>query len=102
MNPYPTLLGINWAIENQNIINFKKRILSFEDSEMQVVSSIDPSEGQRYVNSVRGEFHEGYLDNIYNISYTLDDYINPTIDGKLSRWSVISCSLDSGEALENW
>ena len=26
-NPYPTLLGIDWAIDNQNIINFKKRIL---------------------------------------------------------------------------
>ena len=36
-NPYPTLLGIDWAIENQTIINFKKRILSFEDEEMRVV-----------------------------------------------------------------
>ena len=48
-NPYPTLLGIDWAIENQTIINFKKMILSFEDNEMRVVSLIDPSEGQRYV-----------------------------------------------------
>ena len=32
-NPYPTLLGIDWAIDNQTIINFKKRILSFEDEE---------------------------------------------------------------------
>ena len=30
-NPYPTLLGIYWAINNQTIINFKKRILLFED-----------------------------------------------------------------------
>ena len=40
-NPYPTLLGIDWAIENQTIINFKKRILSFEYEEMRVVSPID-------------------------------------------------------------
>ena len=33
-NPYPTLLGIDWAIDNQTIINFKKRILSFEDEEI--------------------------------------------------------------------
>ena len=26
-NPYPTLLGIDWAINNQTIINFKKRII---------------------------------------------------------------------------
>ena len=40
-NPYPTLLGIDWAIENQTIIKFKKRILSFKDEEMRVVSPID-------------------------------------------------------------
>ena len=30
-NPYPALLGIDCAIDNQTIINFKKKILSFED-----------------------------------------------------------------------
>ena len=44
--PYPTLLGIDWAIDNQTIINFKKRILSFEDSEIRVVVPIDSLEGQ--------------------------------------------------------
>ena len=43
-NPYPALLGIHWAINNQTIINFKKRIISFEDEEMRVVSPIDPLE----------------------------------------------------------
>ena len=51
-NPYPTLLGIYWAIDNQTIINFKKRILSFEDNEMRVVSPIDPLEGHRYVEPI--------------------------------------------------
>ena len=54
-NPYPTLLGIYWAIDNQTIINFKKRILSFEDNEMRVVSPIDPLEGQRYIEHVYNE-----------------------------------------------
>ena len=45
INPYPMLLGIDWAIDNQTIINFKKRILSFKDNEMRVVSPIDPLEG---------------------------------------------------------
>ena len=31
----------------------------------------------------------------------MDDYINPTTYGKLSWRSVISCSSNSGEALEN-
>ena len=55
MNPYPALLGIYWAIDNQTIIKFKKRILSFEDNEMRVVSLIDPLEGQRYVEPVNSE-----------------------------------------------
>ena len=33
-NPYTTLLGIDWEIDNQIIIKFKKRILSFEDSKI--------------------------------------------------------------------
>ena len=28
--PYPTLLGIDWAFENQAIINLKKKTMSFE------------------------------------------------------------------------
>ena len=28
-NPCPTLLGIDWEMENQMIINFKRRLLSF-------------------------------------------------------------------------
>ena len=40
------LLGIDWEIDNKTIINFKKRILSFEDDEMRVVSPIDPLERQ--------------------------------------------------------
>ena len=54
-NPYPALLGIDWAIDNQTIINFKKRILSFEDDEMRVFSHIDPLEGQRYIEPVYRE-----------------------------------------------
>ena len=54
-NPYPALLGIYWAIDNQTIINFKKRILSFQDEEMRIVSPINPIEGKRYVELVYNE-----------------------------------------------
>ena len=45
-NPYLSLLGIGWEIYNQTIINFKKRIWSFEDYEIRVVAPIDPLEGK--------------------------------------------------------
>ena len=54
-NPYPALLGIDWAIDNQTIINFKKSILSFEDEEMRVVSPIGTFEGKIYVEPIYNE-----------------------------------------------
>ena len=101
-NPYPTLLGIDWAIENQTIINFKKRILSFEDEEMRVVSPIDPFEGQIYIKPVYNEGYVDCLDQIYNVTSLHDDYISPIADGNLSWKCASSCTSDAGEALENW
>ena len=40
-NPYLALLGFDWVIDYQTIINFKNRILSFKDSEIRVVAPID-------------------------------------------------------------
>ena len=42
--PYPVLLGIDWAMGNQTIINLKS-ILSFEDDEMRVVAPLNLVEG---------------------------------------------------------
>ena len=61
-NSFPALLGIDWEINNQTIINFKKRFLSFEDSEIRVVVLIDPLEGQRYVETIHSEGKENDLD----------------------------------------
>ena len=89
-NPYPALLGIDWAIEDQTIINFKKRILSFEDNEMRVVSPIDPLEGQRSIELVYNEVQVDYLNHIYNVTAMQEYYINPTTDGNLSWKSASS------------
>ena len=101
-NPYPTLLRIDWAIDNQTIINFKKRILSFKDNEMRGVSPIDPLEGQRYVAHVYNEGQGDYLNQIYNVTTLQEDYINPTTNGNLSWKSSSYYTSDSREALENW
>ena len=50
-------------------------------------------------------FNEGqgdHLDNIYNVTALKEDYINPIVDGNMRWRCVSSCTLDSGEALENW
>ena len=83
-NPYRVPLEIDWAIDNQTIINFKKRILSFKYSEMRVVAPIDPLEGQQYVEPVHNKGKENYLDQMYNTMYLKEYYINPIVDGNLS------------------
>ena len=83
-NPYPALLGIDLDIDNQTIINFKKRILSFEDEEMRVVFPIYPFKGQRYVEPIYNEGQVDYLDQIYNVTAMHKDHISLTIDGNLS------------------
>ena len=99
---YPALLGIYWAMGNQTIINFKRRILSFEDDEMRVVVPLNPLEGQRYVEPMFNEGQGDHLDNIYNVTALKEDYINPTADGNLSWRCVNSCTSYLVEALENW
>ena len=56
-------------------------------------------EGKRYVEPVHSEVKGNYIDHIYNITSARDDYINPKTDGKLSWWSVISCTSYLGEEL---
>ena len=83
-NLYPALLGIESTIDNHIIINFKKIILTFEDSELLVIAPIYPLEGQRYVKTMNSEGQGDYLDHIYNITSTRDDYVNPTADINLN------------------
>ena len=64
IKPYPTLLEIYWAIDNQTIIYFKKMILSFEDSEIRVVAPIDLLQGQRYVKPIHRKGKDNYVDQL--------------------------------------
>ena len=42
-NPYPALLGIEWAMENAAVINLKKRQMTFEGKDLRVIIPLDPS-----------------------------------------------------------
>jgi hypothetical protein len=41
--PYPSLLGLDWAFDNQAIINLNIRKMIFESREYRVMSPLDPS-----------------------------------------------------------
>lgn len=47
-NPYPALLGIDWAFDMNAIINLKKRSMVFEKNGLRVVVPLDLTEGARY------------------------------------------------------
>jgi hypothetical protein len=96
--PYPILLGLDWAFDNQTIIELKKRQMIFEVEYLKVTAPLDPTEGRRYVEPVKGKD----FNNLYNMITQMDDYVNPTTNGVLSWRIISSCTLDSKEALENW
>ena len=48
-NPYPALLGIDYAIDMNGFINLKKRTMSFERESLRVVVLLDLAEWARYV-----------------------------------------------------
>jgi hypothetical protein len=52
----------------------------FEVGYLRVTMPFDPTEGRRYVELERGN----KLDNLYNVTSYMGDYINPTTEGVLS------------------
>lgn len=48
VDPYPTLLGLDWAIDMGGIINLKKQRMVFEREGTRVIIPLDPAEGERY------------------------------------------------------
>ena len=67
-NPYPMLLGIEWATDLNGVINLKKRKMIFEKNSLCVVVPLDPAEGSRYMEPVRDYNSDDDLDCIYKIT----------------------------------
>ena len=47
VDPYPMLLGLDWAIDMGGIINLKKMSMVFETEATRVIVPLDPTEGER-------------------------------------------------------
>ena len=67
-NPYPTLLGIDWAIDMNGVINLKKRKMIFQKKYLCVVIPLDPAEGSRYTDPVHDYESDDNLYYIYKIT----------------------------------
>ena len=51
-NPYPVLLGIDWAFDMDAVINLRKHRMTFERKEIRVIVPLNPMEGARYTEPV--------------------------------------------------
>ena len=79
------------------VINFKKRMMTFENQDIIFIAPMDPNEGRRYIEPMKDKFVRGW-DHAYNIS---EDYIHPIFYGEIDWHSAISMSSDFEDALEN-
>lgn len=101
-DPYPTLLGIDWAFENYSIIDLKKELMIFEDGEVRVTQPLDPYQGPRYTKMVDNREDAQMMDHLYQmIAGKRDDYIKPTVTGSVSWQSLQSSKLGSELAWED-
>ena len=57
---YPALLGIGWENDILEVINFKKRAMTFENPDIRDIAPMDPTEGWRYVELVKEEAVRGW------------------------------------------
>jgi len=89
--PYPVLMGLKWAFDNQAIINLKRREMIFEVGGLKFTAPLDPKEGRRYIEPTQGD--EIY--HLYNMTTRMDDYVNSNVDDKLSWRRIYSCTSDS-------
>ena len=81
---YLALLGIDWAFDNQAIINLKKKTMSFEGNGVRVIGPLDPPLGPRYTELITAKEEVHNIDVVYQLTVAQGDYVNPTDDGMLS------------------
>ena len=101
-NPYPALLGIDWATNMNRVINLKKWKMMFKKESPHVIIPLDPAEGSCYTEPVWDYESDDDLDCVYKITVRYQDWVNPTADGWITWECESSCISDSDEEIEQW
>ena len=94
-NPYPALLGIDWATDMNQVITLKKCKMIFEKNSLRVVVPLDPAEGECYTEPVCDNENDDELDCIYKITTREQDC-------QISWECESSYTSDSDEETERW
>ena len=80
-DPYPALLGIDWAADMNGVINLNKKKIIFVKKPLCVIIPLDPVEGLRYTEPVCDYDSDDDLYCIYKISARDQGWVNPTTNG---------------------
>jgi hypothetical protein len=97
--PYPALLGLDWAFDNQVVINLKTWKMNFELGKYRVLTPLDPLEGESFVEATCLNLEE--INKLYKTITQEEYYVNPIVDGVISWRNITSCASDSKTGLEN-
>ena len=101
-NPYPVLLGIDWATDMNGVINPKKWKMIFEKNSLRIIIPLDPIEGSRYMEPVPDYESDDDPYCIYSITTQDQDWVNPTTDGHITWKRESSCTSNSDKEVEQW
>lgn len=72
----------------------------FEKNSLCVIVPLDPVEGARYNELVHDDDSDDDFDSFYKITVREQDWVNPTVDGRVSWECETSCTLDLDEEIE--
>jgi hypothetical protein len=72
----------------------------FESREYRFIVSLYPSEGKSFVEPTCLDLEE--INQLYRTTAREEFYVNPIVNGVLSRRSITSCASESDTRLENW
>lgn len=67
-HPYPTLLGIDWGTDMNEVINLKKRKMIFEKKSLRIIVLLDLAEGAQYTEPMCNDDSDDDINFIYDIT----------------------------------
>ena len=75
-----------------DVIDLKKRQITFEDTQIQVIAPLDPFQGPRYIEPIQAEDEARNMESLYQMTANQSDCINSTVEGNISWRCDISCT----------
>jgi hypothetical protein len=67
-DPYPALLDIGRAFDNNAMLNLNKGKILFETCTMYMITPLDPNEGDKYNEPINEDAQNSIIENIYQIT----------------------------------